>query len=271
MDVAKVQLTPAQEKAPFLITFYAKVLDSRVGSSILHDTFAAAAANRIAFDFNALKVPKGASVTVPLRGQQLDGWTREFLAAHASATVLHLGCGLDSRVFRVDPAPTVRWYEVDAPEVIELRRRVYPERHDCLPIGSSLADLRWLDGLPTDRPVLVVAEGVVMYLTERDGLALFNRITKQFRSGQLIFDAYSSVMVRSLALALYLSKAGVSLHWAINDPRKLERQVRRLKLATELPFLPLPELGTRLGHNAIQRWIARTLMSRSIRHLRYEF
>ena len=61
-------------------------------------------------------------------------------------------------------------------------------------IGTSVTDLRWLDAIPTDRPVLVVAEGLVIYLEESGGLALFRAITERFPSGQLIFDSYSRTM-----------------------------------------------------------------------------
>jgi O-methyltransferase involved in polyketide biosynthesis len=90
--------------------------------------------------------------------------------------VLHLGCGLDSRVFRIDPPYTVRWYDIDMPDGIKLLRRLYPERHDYTLVGSSVTDFHWLDEIPADRPVLVVAEGLVQYLSEKEGLALFNLI-----------------------------------------------------------------------------------------------
>lgn len=64
------------------------------------------------------------SVVKALRAKQLDTWTAEFLAEHGAATVLHLGCGVDSRVYRVDPPGPVRWYDLDHPKVIELRRRL---------------------------------------------------------------------------------------------------------------------------------------------------
>jgi O-methyltransferase involved in polyketide biosynthesis len=46
-------------------------------------------------------------------------------AAHPGAVVLHLGCGLDSRVFRVDPAAGHRWHHLDFPDVIEVKREPY--------------------------------------------------------------------------------------------------------------------------------------------------
>ena len=99
---------------------------ARVENSILGDTFADEIVQKIDFDFKKLHLPSGGAITLPMRAKHLDGWTREFLAAHPSATVLNLGCGLDSRVFRIDPPATVRWYDVDLPDVIELRKRLYP-------------------------------------------------------------------------------------------------------------------------------------------------
>jgi O-methyltransferase involved in polyketide biosynthesis len=61
--------------------------------------------------------------------------------------VLHLGCGLDSRVFRIDPLATVHWYDIDFPDVIELRRRLYPERHDYTLIPASVTEAGWLDAI----------------------------------------------------------------------------------------------------------------------------
>ena len=93
-----------------------------------------------------------------------------------------------------------------------------------------------LDGIPADRPVLVVAEGLVQYLSEKEAIALFNWITEKFPGGEFIFDAYSRLSTRLVSLLPAARKAHVSLPWGINDPRKLERQVPRLKLVTDICF-----------------------------------
>jgi O-methyltransferase involved in polyketide biosynthesis len=128
METEKVHLT--KEKETYLATLYGKALDNRSENPILGDKFADEVVRHIDFDFEKLKVPKGGEITLPVRAKHLDQWTGEFLAANPVSTVLHLGCGLDSRVFRIDPPATVRWYDVDMPDVIELRRCLYPERHD---------------------------------------------------------------------------------------------------------------------------------------------
>lgn len=209
MGTEKVHLT--KDKESYLPTVYGKALDSRSKDPILGDKFSAEALSKIDFDFNKIYV-KGSEVSVAVRAKHLDGWAREFLAANPTATVLHLGCGLDSRVFRIDPPATVRWYDVDMPDVIEIRKKIYPELHDYQMIGSSVTDPHWLDRIPGDRPVLVVAEGLMSYLTEKDVVDLFNRITEKFPHGDIVFDVHSGLMNWVLNRALAHNKVGYSLH-----------------------------------------------------------
>jgi O-methyltransferase involved in polyketide biosynthesis len=163
--------TSSKEKETYLATLYGKALDAAVEHPILGDRFAASAVARIDYDFKAFKLPKGGEITLPMRAWHFDQWTRSFLVANPEATVLHLGCGLDTRVYRIGPGPKVRWFDVDFPDVIALREQLYPERDGYRRIGSSVTDLAWLDAIPGDTPVLVVAEGLVMYLDEKDGTA----------------------------------------------------------------------------------------------------
>jgi O-methyltransferase involved in polyketide biosynthesis len=274
MEAKKIHLDKDNET--YLITLYGKALDNRTKNPILGDKFADEAVRRIDFDFENLKSPKGASVSLPVRAKHIDNWTREFLAANPDATVLHLGCGLDSRVFRIDPPATVRWYDVDFPEVIELRKKLYPDRHDYVMIGSSVTDPGWLDEIPADKPVIVVAEGLVQYIPEEEVYALFRRITGKFPYGQIIFDAHSELMIRFVMLSPAAKRSNVSLLWGLGDARVFEKAVPRLRLVNEISFLDLPELIERISPSRIGRMYYR-LMShipaakKMVRHLRYEF
>ena len=121
MQTEKVHLT--KEKETLLATLYARALESQSPNPILRDEMAEDAVRHIDYDFDRLKVD---TLSIAMRARQFDSWTTEYLADHPDAVVLHLGCGLDSRVYRINPPPGVRWLDVDFPEVIELRRRVYP-------------------------------------------------------------------------------------------------------------------------------------------------
>jgi O-methyltransferase involved in polyketide biosynthesis len=274
MEAQKIRLT--KEKETYLATLYGKALDAAVENPILGDRFAADAVARIDYDFTELKLPNRGEITLPLRAWHFDQWTRAFLAANPVSTVLHLGCGLDTRVYRIDPAPKVRWYDVDLPDVIALREQLYPERDGYRRIGSSVTDLAWLNAIPGDTPVLVVAEGLVMYLHEQDGTALFRRITEHFPTGQIAFDGYSGAMVRLVSRLATVRGAKVELVWGIDDPHELEQQVPKLHLVENFDFLTMPELVSRLSKNqfswAMYRVLGQLPFYRMlIRHLRYAF
>ena len=200
MDNEKIKLTSAQEQETYLPTLYGKALDNRSADPIQGDKFADEVVRRIDLDFDKKfkSIAEGGAVTLPMRAKHLDSWVREFLESHISATVLNLGCGLDSRVFRIDPPATVRWYDVDLPDVVELRKRLYPERHNYQLVASSVTDLVWLDNIPGDRPIVVVAEGLMQYLPRQEAGTFLTRLTEQFPSGQIVFDAYGSLTTKVL-------------------------------------------------------------------------
>lgn len=271
VTVGQGQLTNVQKTA--LMTMYGKALDARVRDSILGDTMAEAAVRKMDFDFTTLNLAKGAEISLPMRAKQLDGWTREFLAAHPDAIVLHLGCGLDTRVYRVDPSPDVRWYDIDLPEIIELRRQLYPERAGYEMLSGSITDPGWIERLATDRPVIAVGEGLVMHVPTAEVVALFKRIMDAFPRGEFAFDVYAASTAKVITLATKVSRTPVQLHSGL--PQALRAEVPDLKLTDSVPFLTLPDLVSRMSGNAVARLFYRAVeagfMKDSILHLRYRF
>ncbi len=159
----KITLTPEQET--LLIPLYAK---GQPGNRLFFDPKAQDILNQVDYDFTRLRVPYKTVILVCQRAKKLDAVTRDFLAEHRRGTVLHLGCGLDSRFWRVDNGK-VEWYDLDMPPVIELRQRFYPSSERYHLIASSVTDLEWMEKVTAaSRPVLVVAEGLLMYLAEAD-------------------------------------------------------------------------------------------------------
>lgn len=126
-------------------------------------------------------------------------------------------------MFRIDPAPTVRWYDVDYPEVIGLRRQIYPDRENYTTIASSVTDSGWADDVPADRPTLVVAEGLTYYLTPDGGPALLRRLVERFPGGEMCFDVYSRSGLKLQMLNPVLRRSGAKLSWGVEDPAELER------------------------------------------------
>jgi O-methyltransferase involved in polyketide biosynthesis len=273
MRPEKVTLTGPQET--LLATLWSRALDSRSPHPVLGDVEADRAVQRIEYDFRKAGINAGTAAGVALRARTLDGFTREFLAAEPEATVLHLACGLDTRVHRLAPAPSVRWVDVDHPEVVALRERILPPppAADYRTIGASVTDEGWLDAVPADRPTVAVFEGLTMYLREEEGKALIQQITARFPRGELLFDCYGSLGIRLQKLVPAVRRSGSTLHWGIDDPRALESWHGGLVCLADLRSVELPGIDelpptSRLG----MRLMARVPRFRDIgRILRYGF
>lgn len=220
-----------------LATLYAKALDADSPRSILHDHYARAAVDRIDYDWTRTTITRRSALGVASRSAHFDDWATQALAVHPEATVLHLGCGLDARVYRVDPGPGVRWYDIDHPEVIALREQVYPHRDRCQLIPASVTDPAWLHKIPTDRPVLLIAEGLTMYLTEADGLALLRRVVGHFPAGELQFDGFSRSGIRWQFANAVVRRSGSKLHWGIDSPDDILDAVPGVRLLAAIPVV----------------------------------
>lgn len=267
----KIQLT--EEKETMLATLYGRALDARSAAPVLGDRSAVRLVEAIDYDFARMRVDAGRAATVAARARQLDRWTEQFLTRYPAATVLHLGAGLDARADRVRPGPDVRWYDVDHPDVIALRHRLYPETAGRHTVGVSLAGTDWLDAVPADRPTLVVAEGLTMYLTAEQGIDLFGAVVDRFGRGQLVFDAFSRLGIRLQRLNRQVQAAGATLHWGIDDPDELVRAIPRLRCLDELGAFDAPDIARLPGRYRTMARLARHLppLRRMARYLRYEY
>jgi O-methyltransferase involved in polyketide biosynthesis len=272
VDREKITFTGARET--MLATLYGKALDSRAPNPILRDRTADEAVRRIDYDFRRTGVKPTTAAGLALRAKQLDDWTAEFLAARDEATVLHLACGLDGRVHRLDPPPSVRWLDLDYPEVIELRRRLLPQpAGDYRMVGASVTDDAWLDQVPADRPTVAVFEGLSMYLRKEDGRRLVQRVTGRFPRGQLLFDCYGTWGIRMQKLVPALRNAGATLWWGIDDPHEIEGWHDGLECLDALRSVDMPGLDMLPASGRLQmRILARIPGLRDVgRILRYRF
>jgi methyltransferase (TIGR00027 family) len=233
-------VTLTQEKETMLATLYGRALDARSANPVLGDLMALEAIEKVDYDFSRLKVKPSMALSIAVRDKHFDDWTREFLSQHEQATVVHLGAGLDTRVWRVNPGPGVRWFDIDYPEVIDLRGRILPERERVSVIGSSVTDPGWLEQIPHDLPVLVVAEGLSMYLKPEAGHELFRRITDRFAHGTLAFDVFNHMGIKLQRTNPVVRRSGSTLYWAIDDPHEVERANPRLHLTDAMPALYAP-------------------------------
>lgn len=232
--------TPVE--ASLYLTLCGRALDSRSEHSILNDTTAAKIVAETGVDPADYPHAKTGMRDIALRAKKLDGIVRDFVERYPDAVVVDLGAGLDSRRARLAPPSTVDWYDVDLPDVAAFRRRLLPG-----PAHTIAADVTgggWLDEIPSDRPAVIVADGLVAFLAQPDLTALLRRLTKHFPNGEIAFNGYTRFHV--WALKHYKgtdSIADVVANPGFDDPHDPERWNTDMRLAEEILLTRAPEVG----------------------------
>jgi O-methyltransferase involved in polyketide biosynthesis len=137
-----------------------------------------------------------------VRSQLFDDLVRRFLAAHPAATVVHLGTGLCTRRTRAGRGAR-RWIEVDLPEVIAAKNELLPADEATERISLDLADTDALEALTrlatagSSEPVLVIAEGVLMFLDESAHRRALELLSSRLPPGSWVaFDYIHPIILR---------------------------------------------------------------------------
>lgn len=235
-----------------LIPLYVRAIESQRPDALLKDERAVALVSHMPDAFarvRQIKMDEEDRVALILRNREFDRYARSFLARHPGAVVVHMGCGLDARFERVDNGQAI-WYDLDLPDVIELRRRFIggegPRHHF---IGCSVFDNAWLETVSRHQPapLLFLAEGVLMYFAETQVKTLVLTLREHFSGAELVFDAFSPFLVRANNFRLRISRAkmGARYHWGLKRGTDLERWGEDIRLLDEwFPFdRPEPRLA----------------------------
>jgi len=240
-----------------LIPLYARALESQRPDALLRDEAAVELVERMGPALSRvrkIRMDDDDRTVLVLRNREFDRIARSFLERGPEAVVVHIGCGLDSRFRRVDDG-RVEWYDLDLPEVIELRRRfVGGEEPRYHLLACSAFEDAWLDavGVHRPRPFLFLAEGVFMYFEERRIRSLVLALRERFPGAELACDAFSPFLVRANNLRLRLSRSGIGAryHWGMSRGDDVERWGEGIRLLDEWHPFDRPE--PRLAH---ARWM----------------
>ena len=242
MAITLPVFTPIEES--LFLTLCGRALDSRSPHPILADTLADEVVHKLDYDAGRFHLSASPIINIALRAKKLDQVARNFIARHPDAVGLDLGAGLDTRAFRIGPPSTVDWYDVDYPEVVTARQQLLPARANTHGVGADLTDPTWLDAIPTGRPAVIVADGLLAFLTPDDMVALLNRLVGHFPSGEVAFNGYSRFAI--WAAKHYhgtQSVAGLLKSPGFDDPHEPERWNPRLRLVREILLTREPEVA----------------------------
>ena len=152
-----------------------------------------------------------------IRAAVFDEWLKEKITEFREAVIIHIGCGMDSRVVRIGDE-NHKWYDVDFPDVIEERKKYYTDSDNYKMIAVDARNCSWLKEVMENHTAVVVMEGVSMYLSTEDMQKLADNLCAHFDNVSLLVDCYTSVAAKFSKHRNPINYVGVTEVYGIDNP-----------------------------------------------------
>jgi len=243
-----------------LMTLYCHSLESKSEKPILKDLKAEEivdlindelkkSESKLAKNLSSKKIKKLLRVTIAVRTLQYDKYAKAFLKEHPEGIVVNLGCGLDTRFHRIDNGKFTQ-YDIDLPEVIDLKKALLSEEERYKYLGVSVLDYSWMDIIKNHKkPVMFIAEGLFMYLPQAEVEKLITRLSSLFKDAILLCEIvnkkytvgfYKKVVEYKLGKELKFGDK-VTYEFGLTDSYELEELSNTIKLIEEWTYLDSEE------------------------------
>jgi len=210
-----------------IVPLYGRKMCSELFPALFRDETAIRLIDQVDYDFSVL-AKKSESVMqqfgfleVAMRQNDLAWEVRDYLKLHPRAAVVNLGCGLDDTGRSCDNG-TCRIYNLDFPDVIDVRNVLLPagEREENL--ACDLNDTSWFSKIDASDGVVFFAAGVFYYFLTEQVQALVQAMAKAFPGGRLVFDAACRAAVK-LMLKTWIKDAriqDVGAYFSVSDAKQ---------------------------------------------------
>ncbi|MBW4642361.1 MAG: class I SAM-dependent methyltransferase [Desmonostoc geniculatum HA4340-LM1] len=234
--VSTVKLTGVLET--LMITLYARAIETRRSSPIIQDSKAVEIAEQVDYKFDKYSQGWTSQLGCSIRAKEYDSIVQNFIQNHPNSIIVNLGAGLCTRFTRVDNGK-VYWYEVDFPDVIELRYKFFEESERYKFIPQSILDFTWIDQIQRspNQPLMVILEGVTMYLTEADNREIIKQIHTRLAPAEVVFDVLNHKSAQSTKGHDTVSKTSAEFQWGIDNSTDLETWETGITLKDEVFYL----------------------------------
>jgi len=253
---------------------YGRAKETNRKNCLFQDPYAVKIMEQIDFDFS---IYENMSVTkkkemltgIAVRTRILDDYTKEFFSKYLDGLVVNIGCGLDTRFFRLDNGK-INWIDVDLSEIIKLREKLFEKRERYKMLAVSVLEPNWLNEIAVKegKMVMIIAEGTLMYFEEKEVKALFNQLIAKFQKAILNFEVMGSKLQGKVHPSVAVLGIDVKCPWGIEDIESLEswnpkmRFVKTTSLMDQYrerwPFIHravtsiFPAIKRKMGHSIVQ-------------------
>ena len=256
----KIDLGAVQET--LMLPLWARARETEKDNPVVSDPYAKEIMERIDYDFSKIEESHMADNqgVWAIRAYNFDNIVKAFLGRNSGAVVVNFGAGLETTFQRVDEG-TVRWINMDLPDVVALRRKLIPDSEREMTIAKSIFDFTWIDDISRwtkGRFILFMAAGVLCYFEAREIKILFRKLAETYPSSHVIFDSMSWLPAwgsnREIRKSMKNSETDAStlIRWHLKRASGLLKWVDTIKIIEEYPMLS--KVPARNDFNRKERW-----------------
>jgi O-methyltransferase involved in polyketide biosynthesis len=186
----KVELGDIQRT--LFMPVWARAVETQKNNPILSDKTAVKIIDNVDFDFSQMfqNIPEISQIAWIARCKRFDLIVKDFIKRHPNGTIVNIGCGLDTSYERINNH-SVLWYDLDLPDVIELKKKFLNEMNNRKFISSSFLDNKWFDDIIIKDKVLFISTGVFVYFEEPVIRKFLINLADRFNDSELFFDVTS--------------------------------------------------------------------------------
>jgi O-methyltransferase involved in polyketide biosynthesis len=229
----KIQINKGTIQETLLLPLWGRAFETNKKPPRLIDEKAVEIIKNIEYDFSAIEKTQAMSQHGWVaRSLHTDKMASEFIQQHPEATVVNIGCGLDTTFSRIDNGK-IMFYELDLPDVIELRKAFYEDSERHQSIASSFLETDWFSQVKVKDGLLFLAGGVLMYFKEEQIKKFFIQAADYFTQCDFFFDSLSP-MGMNIAKKQVLKKGGMGMStdggWGLKPIKSLEKWDERIKV-----------------------------------------
>lgn len=207
-----------------VIPMYGRMKSSQLYPFLFKDDGAARLMSRIDYDFSSLEsnsrnaMQRFGFLEVAVRQYNLAWEVRDYLKTHPNAAVVNLGCGLDDTGRHCDNG-TCRIYNIDYPDVIEVRNNLIPPGAREVNIACDLNDTSWFQAIDASGGAVFFASGVFYYFLRSQVQKLVSAMAAAFPGGRLVFDAANRTAVKLMlkTWVKYAKIKDVGAYFSVED------------------------------------------------------
>lgn len=188
---------------------------------------------------------------IALRARKYDQLCREFLKDYPDGLIVNLGCGFDTRFWRLGGG-NMNYMELDLPGVMGMKQQLLGKKITYGMLADSVLEETWIEQVREKQAehVMFIAEGLFMYLPQSAVINTLKCLGDTFRQSRLAMEVVAEKYTRGFRRKMVERKmrrgagstAGDYYQYGIRAAAELETYHGAFRVKEEWCFFEDPDL-----------------------------